>query len=201
MYRILLFFIWVIIAHKVSAQDNYPKVVKDVCACIDKINLKSSPEVMNQKAMQCIQSEYTRQDAALKVDVQKIKKQNPALSDIECSKLLSEKILQYLMKNCISFQNISMQDNHTGPETSKAVITVGGKICDCINKKPVVNDSSVDDCINSVMESEESMKMAEEEFNMDDKKVFEQFGLRLNSYLLSKCDKYIEWTTKQMYKR
>lgn len=163
-----------------------------ICKKLDKINLEESTNTINQIGLEIIHNTYQENADEILQLMTKQSGEFESKSDIELSKIVGSQVTYILMKDCKTFQRITMFNNEPIPEVSIVTEMIGidfTKILDKKLKTAIISDPLIDECMGLAMDQFEQELV--EQFGS---KYSIEFSKEFFVFLITRCEPYMKWT-------
>lgn len=174
------------------SQEGEEQIASEICIGLSKLDLTQHPNTINSQAKKIFIDVYTANGAKMQERLNHYLAKNKGMEAEGARKKVGQEILFFLMKDCESFQRITMFDYGPVPAISETILKVGKDFTVFFNEKLKTNKMDadmVDECIMlATIENYDLLKATYGDLNSS------EFYQDLNAYLMTKCIPYMRWT-------
>lgn len=173
------------------SQEVEEQIAAEVCIGLSKLDLTQNPNTVNTQAKKVFTDVYTANGGRLQEKYNQFRAKNKGMEAKLASEKFGKEILFFLMKDCESFQRITMFNYGPVPKLSETTLKVGKDFTDLFNEKAKtgkVDEEIVNECI--MMATIENYDLIEENYGKGNSP---EFQVEFEAYLMTKCIPYMRW--------
>ncbi len=196
MFLTVLFFELLILNSFNWQQTEYEKIIANkMCGCMENLNQIEAVEHKISGYSICVEMIYAENIDLTIEELNKLESTFPD-KDVEALELeISRKVLQELVENCESFQNLTKVNLNKKEQVTPALVEVGNILCKCTEDmldQGYSDPNSMDMCLNLIY-SQDAQEVIRKEIDPNDYEESTDFGNRLGRYLMTYCSTYLNW--------